>query len=93
MEQQTVGHCVISSKKSVGKAYVDELNFFGASKSKKARVFFLVPQSIAKYFSISFAKDFKKIALELAEFWVVGIDLIEMIEDAQKKQSKITASS
>mmetsp|Transcript_1343 Transcript_1343/g.2317 ORF Transcript_1343/g.2317 Transcript_1343/m.2317 type:complete len:413 (+) Transcript_1343:525-1763(+) len=90
---QTLYQVTISSKKSVGKAYVDELKFFGASKSKKARVFFLVPQKRAEYFSISFAKDFKKIALELAEFWVVGIDLIKMVEDAQKKKSKITASS
>jgi len=90
---RTLYQVTISSKKSVGKAYVDELKFFGASKSKKARVFFLVPQSRAEYFSISFAKDFKKIALELAEFWVVGIDLIKMVEDAQKKKSKITASS
>ena len=55
-------------------------------------MFFLVPQSIAESFSISFAKDSKDDALKLAEFWVVGINLIKMIEDAQKKKNKITAS-
>eukprot|EP00466_Bigelowiella_natans_P021096 jgi/Bigna1/144297/aug1.86_g19005 len=89
---RTLYQVTISSKKSVGKAYVDELISFGASKAEKARVFFLVPEKIVESFSISFAKDSKDDALKLAEFWVVGINLIEMIEDAQKKKSKITAS-
>jgi len=89
---RTLYQVTISSKKSVGKAYVDELISFGASKAEKARVFFLVPKKIVESFSISFAKDSKDDALKLAEFWVVGINLIEMIEDAQKKKSKITAS-
>jgi len=89
---RTLYQVTISSKKSVGKAYVDELISFGASKAEKARVFFLVPQKIVESFSISFAKDSKDDALKLAEFWVVGINLIEMIEDVQKKKSKITTS-
>eukprot|EP00466_Bigelowiella_natans_P015563 jgi/Bigna1/67545/fgenesh1_pg.4_\ len=89
---RTLYQVTISSKKSVGKAYVDELISFGASKAEKARVFFLVPEKIVESFSISFAKDSKDDALKLAEFWVVGINLIEMIEDAQKKKSKITTS-
>uniref|UniRef100_A0A7S2U5S8 Uncharacterized protein n=1 Tax=Lotharella oceanica TaxID=641309 RepID=A0A7S2U5S8_9EUKA len=89
---RTLYQVTISSKKSVGKAYVDELISFGASKAEKARVFFLVPQSIAESFSISFSTGFKEEALKLAEFWVVGINLIQMIEEAQKKKSKITAS-
>mmetsp|Transcript_23638 Transcript_23638/g.39983 ORF Transcript_23638/g.39983 Transcript_23638/m.39983 type:complete len:537 (-) Transcript_23638:154-1764(-) len=89
---RTLYQVTISSKKSVGKAYVDELISFGASEAEKARVFFLVPKKIVESFSISFAKDSKDDALKLAEFWVVGINLIEMIEDAQKKKSKITAS-
>jgi len=89
---RTLYQVTISSKKSVGQAYVNELQFFGASEAKKARVFFLVPDSIAGSFSISFAGDLKEAALDLAEFWVVGINLIEMIADAQKKKSKILAS-
>jgi len=40
------------------------------------RVFFLVPQSMAESFSTSFASDFEGEALVLAEFWVVGINVM-----------------
>mmetsp|Transcript_18951 Transcript_18951/g.31210 ORF Transcript_18951/g.31210 Transcript_18951/m.31210 type:complete len:111 (-) Transcript_18951:105-437(-) len=66
MNCRTLCQVAISSKKSVGKAHVDELNKFGASKAEKARVFFLVPQSIVESFSTSFVIDFKEKALKLA---------------------------
>mmetsp|Transcript_32814 Transcript_32814/g.79861 ORF Transcript_32814/g.79861 Transcript_32814/m.79861 type:complete len:290 (+) Transcript_32814:1148-2017(+) len=83
---QTLYQVTISSKKSVGKKYVEELKHFGASEAKKAQVFFLVPKRIHEYFSISFAREFKTTALKLAEFWVVGIDVMQLVEEARSNR-------
>mmetsp|Transcript_14663 Transcript_14663/g.20520 ORF Transcript_14663/g.20520 Transcript_14663/m.20520 type:complete len:122 (+) Transcript_14663:156-521(+) len=84
---RTLYQVTISSRKFVDQAYVDELKCFGAKEGEKAAVFFLVPKSISEHFGISFARGLKTVALKLAKFWVVGVDVVGMIKDAQTKSN------
>jgi len=85
---RTLYQVTIRSNKSIDDAYVKEFMHFGATEAKKARVVFLVPSSMSSHFRISFKTGCKKVALELAEFWVVGINVPDVIRKAQRERAK-----
>uniref|UniRef100_A0A7S4DTA2 Uncharacterized protein n=1 Tax=Lotharella globosa TaxID=91324 RepID=A0A7S4DTA2_9EUKA len=79
---RTLYQVTIRSNKSIDEACGKEFMHFGATEANKTRVVFLVPSSTSPHFRISFKTGCKKVSLELAEFWVVGINA------AQEAQGK-----
>jgi len=73
----------IAGDKRVKQATIDLLKEFGATKDNKADLYFIVPSMGCENFSISFQGGVNgrvgKVALEIANFWVAGIDVIESI--------------
>mmetsp|Transcript_34097 Transcript_34097/g.47485 ORF Transcript_34097/g.47485 Transcript_34097/m.47485 type:complete len:497 (+) Transcript_34097:233-1723(+) len=83
-DKRKLFQATIAGSKIVKKATITLLRHFGASKECKADMYFVVPHRIYETFSISFQGgvdgEVGKAALDMANFWVVGIDVVKSIK-------------
>jgi len=83
-DKRKLFQATIAGSKTVKKATITLLRHFGASKECKADVYYVVPHRFYETFSISFQGGVDgavgKAALDMANFWVVGIDVVKSIK-------------
>jgi len=84
----------LSESKEINQNYLDEIKLMNATSADKVRVVFVVPKRTLGKFSIYFkggrnnADAVKTPILELAEFWVVGIDIMGILVRAYMNEKE-----